>query len=122
MVKHSSRKRKLGVQFPYKALKRDTMKSKICPRCGSRNVEWIIPQVWSRWVCYNCEYTGPIIEADSKLEKEIIENWKLNKEEIMAQAEKDRKKILDGTYCDDEKDVEVLSDEELEKKLKELGI
>ncbi|WP_295723409.1 hypothetical protein [uncultured Methanobrevibacter sp.] len=98
------------------------MKSKICPRCGSHNVEWIIPQVWSRWVCYNCDYTGPIIEADSNLEEEIIKNWKLNKDEIMAQAEEDRKKILDGTFCDDEKDVEVLSEEELEKKLKELGI
>ena len=40
----------------------------------------------------------------------------------MAQAEEDRIKILAGTYCDDAKDEEVLSDEELEKKLEELGI
>ena len=98
------------------------MKVKICPRCGSRNVETIIPQVRSKWECYDCDYTGPIIEADKELEEKITKNWQLNKEEIMAQAEEDRIKILAGTYCDDAKDEEVLSDEELEKKLEELGI
>ncbi len=36
---------------------------KICPRCGSKNVKWIIPQNWSQWVCYECDYTGPIMKA-----------------------------------------------------------
>lgn len=89
------------------------MKKKICPRCGSRNVEWIIPQVWSRWVCYNCDYTGPIIEADDDMEAEIVKEWNDNKEEILK-AENERKKSDCG-----END---LTDEEIEKKLEELGI
>ncbi|WP_225370420.1 transposase [Methanobrevibacter arboriphilus] len=39
---------------------------KICPRCGSKNVDWIIPQNWSVWECKDCGYTGPIIDGDEK--------------------------------------------------------
>ncbi|WP_407394141.1 hypothetical protein [Methanobrevibacter sp.] len=56
------------------------MMHKICPRCGSRNVKWIIPQNWSQWECYDCDYTGPVIEADEELEKEIRENYKETKD------------------------------------------
>ena len=35
------------------------MKRTICPRCGSSNIDWIIPQVWSKWECKDCSYTGP---------------------------------------------------------------
>ena len=48
---------------------------KICPRCGSHNVKWIIPQNWSQWVCYDCDYTGPIIEGNQELADEIHENY-----------------------------------------------
>ena len=48
---------------------------KICPRCGSKNVKWIIPQNWSEWVCYDCDYTGPIIEGNQDLADEIHENY-----------------------------------------------
>ncbi len=48
---------------------------KICPRCGSHNVKWIIPQNWSQWVCYDCDYTGPIIEGNQDLADEIHENY-----------------------------------------------
>ena len=48
---------------------------KICPRCGSKNVKWIIPQNWSQWVCYGCDYTGPIIEGNDDLAEEIHENY-----------------------------------------------
>ena len=53
---------------------------KICPRCGSRHVKWLIPQNWSQWECYDCDYTGPVIEADEELEKEIRENYKETKD------------------------------------------
>ena len=51
------------------------MKRTICPRCGSSNIDWIIPQVWSRWVCKDCSYTGPAIEADDDLANEINSPW-----------------------------------------------
>lgn len=52
------------------------MKLKICPRCGSTDVDWIIPQNWSLWECKNCDYTGPIIEADKELSEELLKQWK----------------------------------------------
>lgn len=54
---------------------------KICPRCGSKNVKWIIPQNWSQWVCYDCDYTGPIIEGNDDLAEEIHENYLKSKNE-----------------------------------------
>jgi len=48
---------------------------KMCPRCGSTDVDWILPQNWSMWECKNCSYTGPIIEGDEELSKEIQEEW-----------------------------------------------
>ncbi len=61
------------------------MMSKICPRCGSKNVKWIIPQNWSTWECYDCKYTGPIIEGNDELAEEIhesyVESQKINKED-----------------------------------------
>jgi hypothetical protein len=70
------------------------MKKKICPRCGSENVKWIIPQVWSQWLCYNCEYTGPIIEADEKMQKDIQENWAENKMKSYVKKKNTLKKHL----------------------------
>ena len=48
---------------------------KICPRCGSKKVKWIIPQNWSTWECYDCDYTGPIIEGNEELSEEIREAY-----------------------------------------------
>ena len=48
---------------------------KMCPRCGSRKVKWIIPQNWSTWQCFDCDYTGPIIEGDEVLSAEIHEAY-----------------------------------------------
>ena len=48
---------------------------KMCPRCGSRKVKWIIPQNWSTWQCIDCDYTGPIIEGDEELSAEIHEAY-----------------------------------------------
>ena len=48
---------------------------KICPRCGSMNIDWIIPQNWSQCVCRDCDYTGPIIEGNDELIEEIRESY-----------------------------------------------
>ncbi|MDR1722073.1 MAG: hypothetical protein LBR24_03370 [Methanobrevibacter sp.] len=48
---------------------------KMCPRCGSYNVQWIIPQNWSMWECRDCSYTGPIIEGDEELSREIRKDY-----------------------------------------------
>ena len=55
------------------------MNFKMCPRCGSLDVDWIIPQNWSMWECKNCCYTGPIIEGNLELSKEIQEDWEIFK-------------------------------------------
>ena len=57
------------------------MMFKMCPRCGSRKVKWIIPQNWSQWVCYDCDYTGPIIEGDQDLSDEIHESYLISQNE-----------------------------------------
>lgn len=49
---------------------------KICPRCGSENIKWIIPQNWSLWSCNDCEFTGMVIEANQTLQDEIKRKWK----------------------------------------------
>jgi len=86
---------------------------KICPRCGSDNIDWIIPQNWSLWVCKTCSYTGPVIEGDEKLIREIRENYIEKLKEKKDGIEKDNSK-------NDEEIEEDLTDEEIEKKLDEL--
>ena len=84
------------------------MKIKICPRCGSSNIKWIIPQNWSMWSCNDCSFTGPAIEADKETQKKLQKNWSKNKKKILSK-EKDNKEYEDN-----------LSDEQLDQKLDEL--
>ena len=79
------------------------MLHKICPRCGSKKVKWIIPQNWSTWQCYDCDYTGPIIEGNDELAEEIRENY-LNPERVEDEEEYDEE-------FDDEDDDEFDEDE-----------
>lgn len=51
------------------------IKLKYCPKCGSNNVKWVNPLMWSTWVCYDCGYEGPIIIEDEELAREIRENY-----------------------------------------------
>ncbi|MBQ6219371.1 MAG: hypothetical protein IJJ47_06550 [Methanosphaera sp.] len=82
------------------------MKIKVCPRCGSEDVEWIIPQNWSMWSCNHCEYTGAIIEVDNTVQKKIQEHYKHHKHEIHKH--------------DYYEDVDDLTQEEFEEKLDKL--
>ena len=62
------------------------MKTKICPRCGSDDVEWVLPQNWSQWSCNNCGYTGLVVEVDEESKEEIQENWEKHKPEILRKT------------------------------------
>ena len=84
----------------------DFMLIKVCPRCGSDDIVWIIPQNWSMWECNNCDYTGAIIEVDEDVQKEIQSRWN------------EQKDVIADDSCED--DFDNLSDEEFEKKLDEL--
>ncbi|BBL63018.1 hypothetical protein MARBORIA2_11870 [Methanobrevibacter arboriphilus] len=99
---------------------------KICPRCGSKNVDWIIPQNWSVWECKDCDYTGPVIEGDEKIAKEIKEDYELKLKIEKSKSKKDKKnkektenqeKEYEETECEEE-----LTDEEIERRLDELEI
>jgi ribosomal protein L37AE/L43A len=47
-----------------------------CPNCGSPNVEWLLPQIWSKWVCRDCGYIGVLILEDSNIATELRKEWK----------------------------------------------
>jgi hypothetical protein len=51
------------------------MKLKICPRCGSSDIEWTLPQNWSMCSCNDCSFTGPVIEADKQTQKKLQKKW-----------------------------------------------
>ena len=48
---------------------------KYCPRCGSSNIEWVLPQDWSKWECKHCGYIGPMVIEDGKLADEIKKDY-----------------------------------------------
>ena len=103
------------------------MKRTICPRCGSTNIDWIIPQVWSKWECKDCSYTGPAIEADDDLIAEIKADWEENKEKYLEEENIRAQQIASGEdeILDDEMELEEedeLSEEEMDKKLRELNL
>lgn len=103
------------------------MKRHICPRCGSSNIDWIIPQVWSTWDCKDCSYTGPAIEADDDLIAEIRADWEENKKKYLEEEDIRAKQIMSGEdeRLDEEMEIaeeDELSDEELDKKLEELDL
>ena len=95
------------------------MKKTICPRCGSSNIDWIIPQVWSKWECKDCSYTGPIAE--------IKADWEENKEKYLEEENIRAQQIASGEdeILDEEMELEEedeLSEEEMDKKLRELNL
>ncbi len=103
------------------------MKRTICPRCGSSNIDWIIPQVWSKWECKDCSYTGPAIEADDDLIAEIKADWEENKEKYLEEENIRAQQIASGEdeILDEEMELEEedeLSEDELDKKLRELNL
>ncbi|MEM0466232.1 MAG: hypothetical protein QXL17_01515 [Candidatus Thermoplasmatota archaeon] len=44
---------------------------RFCPECGSTNIDWVLPQLWSKWQCKDCGYQGALIVEDGKIGDEI---------------------------------------------------
>ena len=86
------------------------MTEKICPRCGSDNIEWIIPQNWSMWSCNNCDYTGAIIEGDAELKKQIEKRWNTYKNEILRKEKLEYLKETEGLSKEQEKELKELDE------------
>ena len=51
---------------------------KYCPRCGSSEIEWILPQDWSKGECKKCGYIGPVIIEDAELAEQIKKDYENN--------------------------------------------
>jgi len=48
---------------------------KFCPRCGSANIDWVLPQTWSKYECKECRYIGAFIIEDGKMADEIKKEY-----------------------------------------------
>ena len=48
---------------------------RFCPICGSKNIDWVLPQTWSKWECKDCGYIGPLIIEDGKIADEIRKEY-----------------------------------------------
>ncbi len=44
---------------------------KFCPNCGSMNIKWVNPQMWSIWRCWDCGYQGAVVVEDKEIADEI---------------------------------------------------
>jgi len=42
---------------------------RFCPRCGSKNINWILPQDWSKWECKDCGYIGAFIIEEGEINR-----------------------------------------------------
>ena len=40
---------------------------KFCPNCGSKDIDWVLPQTWSKYECKDCGYIGVFIIEDGNL-------------------------------------------------------
>jgi len=54
--------------------------AKFCPNCGSTDIEWTLPQTWSKWQCKNCGYIGVFIIEDGKIADKIREDYEKRKD------------------------------------------
>lgn len=48
---------------------------KFCPRCGSKNIEWVLPQDWSKWECKDCGYIGAFVIEDGAISDKIRQEY-----------------------------------------------
>jgi transcription initiation factor TFIIIB Brf1 subunit/transcription initiation factor TFIIB len=51
---------------------------KFCPKCGSKNIEWVLPQDWSKWECKDCGYIGVFIIDDGEIAEKIKSDYQKN--------------------------------------------
>lgn len=50
-------------------------KHKFCPECGSHEIDWVIPQTWSKWQCKTCGYIGPLVIEDGEMAEQIRKDY-----------------------------------------------
>ena len=64
--------------------------AKFCPNCGSSNIKWLNPQMWSTWKCWDCGYQGAVVIEDEKLAEEIQKKFleKIQNEEVNLKKDK----------------------------------
>ena len=55
---------------------------KFCPKCGSKKIDWVLPQTWSKYECKDCGYIGAFIIEDGKIADEITKEYLKNKDKI----------------------------------------
>ncbi len=55
---------------------------KFCPNCGSKNIDWVLPQTWSKYECKDCGYVGVFIIDDGKIAEEIKKEYLKNTKKI----------------------------------------
>ena len=55
---------------------------KFCPKCGSKNIDWVLPQIWGKYECKDCGYMGAFIIDDGKIADHIKKEYLKNKEKI----------------------------------------
>lgn len=48
---------------------------RFCPRCGSKNIDWVLPQDWSKWECKDCGYIGAFIIEDGEIADQIKNDY-----------------------------------------------
>jgi len=56
---------------------------KFCPECGSLEVDWVLPQTWSKWECKACGYIGPLIIEDGDMAEGIRKEYEKKKKKKM---------------------------------------
>jgi len=53
---------------------------KFCPRCGSTNIDWVLPQTWSKYECKDCGLVTSFIVEDGKMADGIRKEYLKNKD------------------------------------------
>lgn len=56
----------------------DNQTKRFCPRCGSTEIRWVLPQNWSKWECPICGYIGPLVIEDGKIAEQIHKDYLKN--------------------------------------------
>ncbi|MFH1012903.1 MAG: hypothetical protein V1769_00145 [Thermoplasmatota archaeon] len=51
------------------------MNHEILSQLCSTNIDWVLPQDWSRWKCKDCGYIGPLIIEDGRIGEKIREEY-----------------------------------------------
>jgi len=48
---------------------------KFCPRCGSSNLDWVLPYDRQKWECKDCGYVGAFIVDDGKIAEQVRKEY-----------------------------------------------